>query len=78
VDALNAGEKADNGTAVFGITAFADMSPHEFRSQYLGAQVPDESETKSAVAYTGTNTVADWRSTQTTPIKDQGGCGSCW
>jgi cathepsin F len=83
VDALNAGEKADNGTAVFGITVFADMSPQEFRSQYLGAQMPDESErklieTKSVVAYTGTNTVADWRSTQTTPVKDQGGCGSCW
>jgi C1A family cysteine protease len=45
--------------------------------------MPDESErklieTKSVVAYTGTNTVADWRLTQTTPIKDQGMCGSCW
>jgi cathepsin F len=82
-DTLNAEERADNGTAVFGITVFADMSPQEFKSQYLGAHMPDESErklieTKSVVAYTGTNTVADWRLTQTTPIKDQGMCGSCW
>jgi C1A family cysteine protease len=59
------------------------MSPQEFQSKYLGAQMPAESErklveTKSVVAYTGTNTVSDWRSTQTTPIKDQGMCGSCW
>jgi Cathepsin propeptide inhibitor domain (I29)/Papain family cysteine protease len=84
VDKLNAEVKAENGTAVFGITAFADLSPQEFHSQYLSLQMPERSDAKrfktesvGVVATTGARTSMDWRN-MTTPIKDQGACGSCW
>jgi C1A family cysteine protease len=84
VDKLNAESKAGNGTAVFGITAFADLSPQEFHSQYLSLQMPERSDAKrfktesvGVVATTGARTSMDWRN-MTTPIKDQGACGSCW
>jgi C1A family cysteine protease len=84
VDKLNAESKAGNGTAVFGITVFADMSPQEFHSQYLSLQMPERSDVKrfktesvGVIATTGARTSMDWRN-MTTPIKDQGPCGSCW
>ena len=73
----------DKGTAVFGITVFADLSPAEFRAQYLGAVPPKESYSDNATvadvqAYQGTETSVDWTATLTTPIKNQGQCGACW
>lgn len=84
-DKLNAEEKADGGTAVFGITVFADMSQQEFQSQYLSLDMPKRSSKKNFqteanekyVPYTGSRTSMDWRN-MTTPIKNQGRCGSCW
>ena len=83
VDFLNAAEKADKGTAVFGINALADISHEEYHSRYLGTVLPAESERKlievaDVKAYQGTATSVDWTGILTTPIKDQGGCGSCW
>ena len=83
VDSLNAAEKADDGTAVFGITKLADLSPEEFHQKYLGSVPPNANErmlTEEAEvqAYEGTATSVDWTATMTTPIKDQGGCGACW
>jgi C1A family cysteine protease len=85
VDKLNAEVKAENGTTVFGITVFADMSIQEFHSQYLSLQMPEKADAKrfktesveKYVPYTGSRTSFDWRN-MTTPIKDQGPCGSCW
>ena len=84
MDKLNAEVKAENGSTVFGITVFADMSPQEFHSQYLSLQMPERAATKSfktesvgLVKTTGARTAMDWRNT-TSPIKDQGPCGSCW
>ena len=83
MDILNAAEKADKGTAVFGITPFADLSHEEFRRRYLGTVLPDESErrlTEEAVVqeFNGTATSVDWTGILSTPIKNQGNCGSCW
>jgi C1A family cysteine protease len=85
VDKLNAEVKAENGTTVFGITVFADMSTQEFHSQYLSLQLPEKADakrfkteaTEKYIPYTGSRTFIDWRN-MTTPIKDQGPCGSCW
>jgi Papain family cysteine protease len=84
-DKLNAEARAKNSTAVFGITVFSDMSQQEFQSQYLSLEMPERSSLKrfktesveKYIPYTGSRTSMDWRN-MTTPIKDQGQCGSCW
>lgn len=82
-DLRNQGERKVGGTAVHGITKFSDLSQAEFESRYLTADVsmkPTRSEIgsesiKPQVAQTGS---VDWSGVLTTPVKDQGYCGSCW
>jgi cathepsin F len=84
MDKSNAVERANNGTAVFGITVFADLSPEEFQSNFLGTKMSENrdrrlAESISVVAYNGTETDSDWRSIQASnSIQDQGQCGTCW
>lgn len=84
VNKRNAVERARNGTAVFGITVFADLSPEEFQSNFLGTKMSNNphrrlQEIVRVEPYTGTETVVDWRPAQASNIiQDQGQCGSCW
>jgi hypothetical protein len=83
LDELNAAERANGSTAVFGINMMSDLSPLEFKSQYLGIIMPSESERMltdvvKVAAFKGEATSADWRGKLTTPIKNQGSCGICW
>jgi hypothetical protein len=84
MDKRNAVERANNGTAVFGIIVFADLSPEEFQSNFFGTKMseyPDRrlAETTSVVAYNGTETYVDWMPAQASPIiQSQGQCGTCW
>ncbi|GJN37061.1 hypothetical protein PR202_gb25982 [Eleusine coracana subsp. coracana] len=73
-------------TAVHGVTKFSDLTPAEFRRQFLGLRrsssrdVPKGSAHEAPILPTdGLPTDFDWREHGAVgPVKDQGSCGSCW
>jgi len=73
------------GLKGYGITKFADLSPRQFREQYLLPKGSiDVKMLKDKLDVTAPRDVAppatcDWRSKKAvTPVKDQQQCGSCW
>jgi hypothetical protein len=74
-------EKA-NGTATHGINKFTDMSVAEFKETHLNYEPTGRKATSFDSSIEpmpeGTKTLVDWTGTLTTPVKDQGYCGSCW
>ena len=81
IDERNAAEKAAGGHAEHGITRFSDITEDEFAARYLlskprqnhavDVKVPPFEALKSGVD-------VNWAGELTTPIKNQGYCGSCW
>jgi len=80
VDVRNQQEIRNHGSAVHGITKFSDLSQAEFESRFLTADISQK--VKSVSDYEGvvdaTAGLVDWSGKLTTPVKDQGYCGSCW
>mmetsp|Transcript_29487 Transcript_29487/g.37997 ORF Transcript_29487/g.37997 Transcript_29487/m.37997 type:complete len:329 (+) Transcript_29487:105-1091(+) len=71
----------EKDTASHGITKFSDMTPREFKETHLN-YVPDKYRERTYADIEplpeGTDALVDWTGTYTTPVKDQGYCGSCW
>lgn len=74
-------------SGIHGITIFSDLTTLEFEHKYLGF-VPDLNVPLHAMfSKSGVNSMTtdipldvsvDWTGVYTTPIKNQGYCGSCW
>jgi len=72
---------AKSGSATFGLTKYADMTPEEFKSTLLGYIRPAERSDVGVLAPKDIDVpqTLDWRTqNMVTPVKNQEQCGSCW
>jgi len=80
-DLRNLKEKKAGGSASHGVTKFSDLSQAEFESRFLLADKSKKEKNPTVmgdVAAPSSTTEMDWSGVLTTPVKDQGYCGSCW
>ena len=78
IDERNAAEKQAGGNAEHGITRFSDLTKEEFQSRFLLSKPKKANAVDVQVPALKDNTVqVNWAGTLTTPVKDQGYCGSC-
>eukprot|EP00727_Mastigamoeba_balamuthi_P011311 m51a1_g6802 putative cysteine proteinase rd19a (394) ;mRNA; r:240354-242111 len=75
---------AEMPSATFGVNQFSDLSETEFRATYLNNRVAEmfrNVETSPAPivpSFKRTDIPESYKSPYTTPVQNQGSCGSCW
>jgi len=85
LEQIRAQNSFTGATWTAGLNEFTDWSNEEFKAQRTGTKKPIASElyrapllNAAATADSSLPSSVDWRDTLVTPIKNQGGCGSCW
>jgi len=83
IDERNAAEQAAGGNARHGLTQFMDLTQGEFAKLFLGSNKEYKTSENRTMDNKPEVKVADgqsqdWTGIYTTPVKNQGYCGSCW